>query len=346
MLLASGGSAATPFAERALALSDRVEPVPTMDSGLPDSAFSICVLGTLGTDLYLFGSQGESAGYLAGVHRYRNGLWTKLGVASQPIDFNQIASYGAREYNGNLYVGDRRAGNLYRLVLDGDSFRDVVPVAKVGGEDVFPGPIWQGQLMLGTFGRPWNPLHLRNPGVYAYNGVVTRILDLTSMGAGGEVRSLIPHGDFLWVAAKNLTDTAYEVWRIDSSFASTRLYRGGTGYLLATDGIDLFGCADAKTKLLFPTQPRWSVWRENGFVPISPIFSPGHNFATGAMSLGTALLYFDYYEGTWAYRPEEPTKLSTSPPRVTSAIVHDGYLWMTSNQPVRLYRMVLTGTAP
>lgn len=343
VVFASGVGAGAPMAREAFAMSGPVEPVPTMDSGLPESVFSVCVLGTLGSDLYLFGSQAESAGHLAGVHRYRDGVWTKLGVASRPIDYNRISTYGAREYNGNLYVGDRRVGNLYRLVLDGDTFRDVVEVAKVGGEDVFPGPVWAGQLMLGTFGRPWDLLHRLNPGVYAYDGsVVTHVLDLASIGSGGEVRSLIPYGDFLWVAAKNQTDNAYEVWRIDSSFTSERVYRGGTGYLLATDGTDLFGCTDAKSGLLFSSRPRWHVWRDSAFAPITPVFSPaGMNFANGAMAIGASLLYFDHYEGIWTYRPDGPSRLSPSPPRVTSAIIHDGYLWMTSNQPVRLYRMAL-----
>jgi|SRR5215211_202848 len=114
------------------------------------SGFSKVFLGTLGDDLYMFGSAGESAGGMRGVWRYRDGRWTQLAsLASE--DFNGLLAYGAVAYKGKLYVGDRRAGNLYRLDLtcSGD-FSALTPAAKGWLRRRLPGPDLERQAVAGN----------------------------------------------------------------------------------------------------------------------------------------------------------------------------------------------------
>ena len=195
MLMLSPPATAAPSSPLPSLAVGPLEAVPGMQSGLPPAQFGVAVLGTLGKDLYLFGSQAETTGAIKGVWRYRQGTWTKLGETRMDLigDYNRLAAYGAVEYQGHLYIGDRRLGNLYKLILNPDgSFQSVVVAAKVGNEDVFPGPVWHGKLVLGTFGAYSTG---ENAGVYTYDGTaVTKRLDLSALGTLGSSPRSSPTG--------------------------------------------------------------------------------------------------------------------------------------------------------
>ncbi|MGH9281123.1 MAG: hypothetical protein ACRD12_23940 [Acidimicrobiales bacterium] len=328
-----------------------VEAVPTMQSGLPSGASGVAVLGTLGSDLYLFGSQSETTGNIAGVWRYRAGVWTKIGETSARVgygigaDYNRLAPYGAVEYQGNLYVGDRRIGNLYRLVLNPDgSFRDVVVAAKVGNEDVLPGPVWRGRLALGTFGAYGTG---ENAGVYAYDGTtVTKLLDLTGLGNAGFVTSMVVYGNDLWVTGINAAASLSQVWRIDPSLRATLMHSGPVDYRLVTHGRDLYA---VRTTFAFPYETHAIVrWSGNRFVTVSGEI--GLFLAIGSLggiSLGGTILDLCYYNGIYALhgtalQPVVPGMPTMGAPM--SVKLHQGYLWIASNQPVGLYRAAVTSS--
>lgn len=326
-----------------------VEAVPGMQSGLPEGAFGIAVLGTLGSDLYLFGSQSETTGNIAGVWRYRAGVWAKIGETSLNLgmgagaDYNRLAPYGAVEYQGHLYVGDRRAGNLYELLLNADgSFQDVAVATKVGNEDVFPGPIWNGKLTLGTFGAYVTG---ENAGVYTYDGTtVTKLLDLTALGNAGYVTSMVQYGPDLWVTGVNATASLSQVWNIDADLKSTLMYSGSPDYRLVTQGKDLYA---VRTTFAFPYETHAiAKWHGNRFETIS---AEGPRFlmigSIGGISLGGTILDLCYYNGIYALNGSTLQQVVPGMPTMGAPLsvkVFDGYLWIASNQPVGLYRAKVT----
>lgn len=318
-----------------------LEAVPGMQSGLPIGAFGVAVLGTLGSDLYLFGSQGETTGAIKGVWRYRSGSWTKLGEASRGLDYNRLAMYGAVEYQGNLYIGDRRSGNLYRLVLNADgSFQDVVSAAKVGNEDVFPGPVWNGNMVLGTFGAYHTG---ENAGLYTYDGAtVTKRFDFRALGNAGMVTSIVPHGNDIWVTGVNATNTLSQVWKFDKSFRATLLSSGPADYRLVTSGRSLFAI---RTVFAFPYETHSFVkWERNQFVKVSNETGPFLWIGSiGAIALNGELLDLCYYNGIYSYSPggnlQQMVPGMPDMGAPLSVEFHDGYLWMATNQPIGLYRM-------
>ena len=323
-----------------------LEVVPGMQSGLPPGAFGVTVLGTLGNDLYLFGSQSETTGAIKGVWRYRSGTWTKLGETRLDLgmgagaDYNQLAPYGAVEYKGNLYIGDRRGGNLYKLVLNPDgTFQDVVVAAKVGNEDVFPGPVWMGQLVLGSFGAYSTG---ENAGVYTYAGVtVSKRLDLTALGNAGYVTSIVTYGQELWVTGINATASLSQVWKFDKQFEPTLVYSGPENYRLVTSGKDLFA---VRSIFAFPYETHYFArWDGSRFSQISPEVGPFLMIGSiGAISLNGLLLDLCYYNGIYGFTGGTMKQLVPGMPEMgapMSVKVYGGYLWIASNQPIGLYRV-------
>ena len=318
-----------------------LEAVPGMQSGLPAGDAGIAVLGTLGSDLYLFGSQAQTTGALKGVWRYRSGAWTKLGEASADLDYNQLAMYGAVEYQGSLYIGDRRQGNLYKLVLNVDgSFNDVVSVAKVGNEDVFPGPVLNGKMVLGTFGAYHTG---ENAGLYSYDGSnVVKQFEFGALGNAGWVTSIVRYGQDVWVTGIDATATLSQVWKFDPSWRATLMYSGSADYRLVTSGSSLFA---VRTSYAFPYETHsFARWEGKRFVKVSE--ETGLFLAIGsigAVALNGLLLDLCYYNGIYAYdgrralqqmvpgMPEMGAPLSVK--------LHDGYFWIASSQPIGLYRM-------
>lgn len=333
-------SASGAAASRTIATNGPLEAVPGMQSGLPASASASAVLGTLGSDLYLFGSQAETAGAIKGVWRYRSGNWTKLGEARLDLDYNRLAMYGAVEYKGSLYVGDRHTGNLYKLVLNADgSFQDVVSLAKVGGEDVFPGPIWNGNMVLGTFGSYWTG---ENSGLYTYDGAaVSKRFDFSDLGNASLVTSIVPFGNDIWVTGINSTATLSQVWKFDRSYKASLIYSGPLDHRLVTSGRRLFAIASVFS---YPLETHYfTEWQGNGFVKISNEIGPfGMIGSIGAIDLNGTLLDLCYYNGIYSYRAGTLEQMVPGMPEMGapgSVEFHDGYLWISSNQPVGLYRM-------
>lgn len=328
-----------------------VEAVPGMQSGLPDGAFGVAVLGTLGTDLYLFGSQGETTGNIAGVWRYRDGVWTKIGETSLNLslgggaDYNRLAPYGAVEYQGHLYIGDRRTGELFELLLNPDgSFQDVVVAARIGNEDTFPGPVWNGRLAVGTFGAY---ITGENAGVYTYDGTgVTKLLDLAQLGNAGWVTSMVQYGNDLWVSGVNATNTLSQVWKIDSNLRPTLMYSGSVDYRLVMRGKDLYA---VKTTFAFPYETHAiAKWQGARFVDVSapagPLWWIG---SLGGISLGGTILDLTYYNGIYALSGSTLQQVVPGMPTMGASMsvkVFGGYLWIASNQPIGLYRAKVTIT--
>jgi hypothetical protein len=327
-----------------------LEAVPGMQSGLPAGAFGIAVLGKLGNDLYLFGSQSETTGALAGVWRYRSGSWSKLGETRLEFgngagaDYNRLAPYGAVEFNGRLYVGDRRAGNLYELLLTpAGEFVDVVVAATVGHEDVFPGPIWLGRLILGTFGAYSTG---ENPGIYAYDGsTVQQLLELTSLGNAGYVTSIVQFGNDLWVSGINASATLSQVWKINSKLRATLQYSGPNDYRLVTSNSRLFAVG---TRFAYPYEThQFNRWNGNSFIPISTEVGPFLMIGSiGAVDIDGTLLDLTYYNGIFGLSGQTLRQVVPGMPAMGAAMsvtVHQGYLWIASNQPVGLYRVRIGG---
>lgn len=325
-----------------------LEAVPGMQSGLPTGAFGIAVLGTLGNDLYLFGSQSETTGALEGIWRYRSGVWTKLGETRLEFgngagaDYNRLAPYGAVEYQGTLYIGDRRTGDLYKLVLNADgSFQDVVAVGKVGNEDVFPGPVWRGQLVLGTFGAYSTG---EDPAVYTYDGTsVTKRSALTDLGNAGYVTSIAIHNDELWVSGVNSSATLSQVWKFDSNYNSLLMYSGVDDNRLVTSDRQLFA---VRTKWAFPYETHsFAKWDGTRFLQTSAEFGPFPMIGSlGAINVQGTLLDLSYYNGVYAFRDGVVEQVIPGMPAMgapMSVKVFQGYLWIASNQPVGLYRVKL-----
>lgn len=327
-----------------------VSPTPTVllggqgwevvaDSGLARSRFSVVVLGQLGGDLYLFGSQVESAGALAGVFRYRDGVLTSVGTVTGQ-DYNRFLDHGAVEFNGGLMIGDRHGGKLYRMDLDQNGLATVQQVAQVGGEDVFPGPLLWGRLWLGTFGRTGaSPL---NPGAYSYDGtIVTLTHEFVLTGSGGQVLSLVEFEGKLWASTREAAGDVGRVWSSDDGYTWTREY-SGTPYYLTVWHNELLGCKAAvhvSTNL-----PQFSVWHD-GWVDVGPRFGQGSNLG-GIVPVGNEILAFDYYEGVYAYGGGLISSLPglgvfAGDGGVVSVAIYDDYLWVTTSQPVRLYRRKL-----
>lgn len=323
-----------------------LEAVPGMQSGLPTAQSGAVVLGTLGNDLYLFGSQSETTGAISGVWRYRSGAWTKIGETrlnfgnGAGADYNRLGPYGAVEYQGHLYIGDRRVGNLYELLLNPDgSFQDVVVAAKVGNEDVFPGPVWNGKLVLGTFGAYSTG---ENAGVYTYDGAtVTKRLDLAALGNAAQVTSIVTYGQELWVSAVNSTASLSQVWKFDKHFQPTLVYSGPEDYRLVTSGKDLFA---VRSKYAFPYETHYfAKWDGSHFVQVSQEIGPFLMIGSiGSISLNGALLDLCYYNGIYSFSGGTIQQLVPGMPAMGAPVsvkVFGGYLWIASNQPIGLYRV-------
>ncbi len=325
----------------------------SLDSGLSSGSAGACFLGVLAGELYLFGSAGEAAGAMKGVWRYRNGAWTQLSALGTQ-DFNGLGVYGASEYQGKLHAGDRRSGQLRRLDLySNGSFNALTDAATVGGEDVFPGPVLWGKLYIGTFGNAFNEAApFVPPGVYTYDGTtVSQVLSLTTIGISGFVLSLVPFDGGLWVSAVNEARTLCEVWAISSSGGSRLMYSGATIYRMANFNGELVAVSAAASDGV-----TFSVWNGDGFVAGTTL-AGGHidTMPVGPLiGVRDTLYYLDYYKGiatfSWdtakwdylgAFRNASGAQAAPYLGGPTSIKESDGYLWVVTNQPVKLYRKKL-----
>lgn len=317
--------------------------------------FAFSVLGVLGGDLYMFGSQGESAQQNAGVWRRRAGVprWNKLGDASRPLDYNRFANAGATAYQGRLYLGDRRVGQLFRLDLDpfgidpndgGPAFVDVTPVLVLPShEDVFVGPAWNERLMIGTFGRDVGGEVTNGlPGLYSFDGeTATLVQEFTEMGMGGYVLSIQPVNKDLYVSVVAADRVHGELWRVDQDSVATRVWSGDRAYWLAERDARLVGlraCFDGQSTL-----PHLATWDDElaDWTDVTPEFSaPGRN--DGIRRVGHELLIYAHSDGVWSQRAGDPPRKIASKPRVASTAVYAGSLVVTGNQPPSLYSRLLT----
>lgn len=330
------------------------------DSGLEDGDTAVCALGVLDGQVYLFGSSFESAGALAGIRRWDGSGWDTL-YAGSGEDFNRFPAYGASTYNGKLYVGDRRQGRLRRLDLKSDgSFEALTVVGFVGGEDVFPGPALWGRLYLGTFGNKFNAeAEKQPPGVYRYDGAsIVEVLKLTAIGSGGEVTSMVPYQGKLWVTALNEAGDLWQLWTVAEDDTTTLADEGESPILtLARDGADLVAVTWEQSIEGSEAHSQILRWNGSEFVALSEPWAVTRGSDWLITADGGDLWASDYYQGitvwdgatldniglgTSVEDPDESSPTSTQYGGAVCVREAGGYLWVVTDQPVKVWRRAIT----
>lgn len=310
-------------------------------SGLPEGDFAEMVLGVLGRDLYLFGSEAESAGSLAGVHRIRNGAIRRLGLTGGN-DYNAIAGFGAVAYEGHLYAGDRHAGKLYRLVLGEDGgYASCASVATApSNEDVFPCLQRWGRLWLGSYGRDQDShAHLMT-----WDGAsIASVIEFADLGGGAEVLGMAVHGGLLWATAATKDGSVGQTWTVAQDGTTTMVDDGDLPLAITTFGGEVVGCR--AYKLMSDPGPRLYAWRDGAWEALTGDLLTNRGGYVGLLAVGDTLYVSHYYDGLSTWDGSDFVPISAAPPRVRSMVAHRGVLWMAGGQPSAVYAMSLDGTS-
>lgn len=320
--------------------------------GTTGGEFSLVFIGRYVDDyrdeLIAFGSSIESAGDLAGIFARRDSEWVELGAAA--ADFNGFSNYGGQMYEGFMYVGDRRGGHLRRLKLnpDGTLLSYENPVAEVGDEDVFVGPTYRGKLVLSTFGSTdGDP---QPPKTFVWDGSGLRLLkEFDDVGPGNYVSSHTVYEGEVWVTLASTLQAAVEdrfdgcrVWRLTENDATFVRAIPHEYHLAVWDG-DLIALRSATCA------PQVMVWDGGGFVPLS---RPAPTGVGDARLLGIVgdELWASADGAVWCWSHDAGwkaigTEITDENPGLLSTPVcfkeHLGAVYLTVNQPVKLYRKVL-----
>lgn len=324
----------------------------SLDSALGDDAFGKAFVGCHAGALYLFGSAGEHCGDMSGIFRWNRvtQAWDEVASGAEITgkDFNGSANYGVASFNGHAYVGDRRTGKLRRLDLNPDgSFSALTDAAQVGFEDILFGPVIDGKLTMGNYGRGTPipgvfeaPDIPANSHIYTYDGTtVASAHEFTDLGSDGTVLSMaLAHG-LLWVTLENADGTVHEVWTLDPAdwTATLVLASGARRAVVCNWNGELWmarrGASANDTDL--------AVWRDSAFVT-QAVHTVGSGLGAPAtivphgdrvLVLGSGSFFYGF-DGTTAVEDFAPTGNHS----IVSVAYHDGYLWVTTLQPVKLYR--------
>lgn len=349
-----------------------VRVVPGMVAGAGWNESALLQFGVIGSRLCVFGDQndppnqpGGGAGALSGMWSYQDKVWTYLGqaISETPIfaggnpnhNYNHMPEWGAQAYKGKLYLGDRHQGHLYRVDLNYDGSLDrIMPVARVGFEDLFLGPEFAGRLPIGTFGVIGTPTDYG--GLFTYDGTtVTNIFYSPDCLNMGYVHSMAIHGGYLWVTCNAWDGNYFEMWRVDSTWAATRVWTGNTAHRLISNGPSLLAVEwrDSNTPIHggpvnAPLDARWVVWRNNAWVRVSPDFGCAGLITAGVpqtprisavWQLGDRLFASSTTYGIYEFTEQVVSRITTSPPKIQSVRVHDGSVWLASVAPVELHQM-------
>lgn len=354
---------------RPISTDGAVVAVPGMTAGAGWDAGAVVILGVLGDDLYLIGSQadpvvaGVGAGALAGVWRRRDGVWTSLGTAPRlqtlPPGFtgaaihnyNRLEEFGAVAFNGALYLGDRHQGKLYRLDLNLDgSLSGINVVGQVGNEDIFLHPSFGGRMPMGTFGAIGMPADM--PKLYSLDraGVVAQIASFDTIGNQGYVNSIAAHGGYLWIHVINVDGSYGEMWRMASDWSPPVLmWSGARNHKLVSNGSSLF--AVEWRDVASVVDARWVVWRDGAWVAITDGIGAVGNatsdppFIKAVWAIGDKLYCASHYYGIFELAGQKVSVVSGAPPRVQCIARHDDRTWIMGVTPVTLYEM-RTPTTP
>jgi hypothetical protein len=337
------------------------------NSGLGDAAFAKAFLAERGGVPFVIGSSGESAGALAGVQSYDESTdrWTVLGTPSPGQDYNGIFGWGHRTFLGHIYSGDRRGGRLYRHSFNQFGvYTGSAQIALVGTEDVFCGPVFGGKLWLGTF------TGNTHPGAYTWDGTNVALVQLFSdfpVNFGGNdnlVCGIAVWRGYIWFGVKGSVGIpqTYQLWRFDPAGNGVKVYQDNSlGWAMCVHKGELvFVPMEGDAHTTAPYVLRGRALQQAGptmSAALGNIYA--NSGASGVISLGDELFmpvpqrYFGvlYREGQYRYVPGSgvyqqssswfPPDSPNGPNSIVDARVIGDSLWLTGNQPVRLYRLPL-----
>lgn len=301
------------------------------------------VLGTLGDDLYVWGNADAPNTGLKGIRRLKKSAaaWETLTTTVTPgtHQFSGNDGYGAVEYKGKLYCGTTSGGRLFRLNLNADgSFASITLLnLAAGNEDVHPGPVLWGQLILGTYGA-----NERVPEVYRWDGsagTATLVVGSDFVGTGGLCASMVPYQGRLWVSIVK-EGTGCEIYAIAPDWSAQLMYQGSQCWRFADVNGELVG------------------WRTEGAAPLA-VFRDGvwvnitaGDAVTGPhFAVGDELFGFDYYNGPYRYRYDAvetgPLTLPVNGNGHVYPLFWNGALWWSSQQTSQtLYRLPIGSDRP